>query len=160
MIEQAQEEETHPLLPSGEWEGFYCYNHSPQQYEMAIELVFAEGQVSGSGIDNVASFTWKGQYELKELKIKMTKAYPTHQVFYRGDIDENGIWGTWELEQDFSQVPAHMIAAVKRALAQHLVGGFHIWPKKTAKGAAANASTNEEESEKLKELFMEEFAQN
>ena len=24
-----QQTETHPLLPSGEWEGFYCYNYVP-----------------------------------------------------------------------------------------------------------------------------------
>jgi hypothetical protein len=33
-------EEMHPLLPSGAWEGFYCYRTSSEQHKMQIELNF------------------------------------------------------------------------------------------------------------------------
>ncbi len=48
----------------------------------------------------------------------MTKFYATHTVFYDGQVDENGIWGTWTIGGYFS-------------------GGFHIWPKAEAENEAA-----------------------
>lgn len=60
---------------------------------MVIELNFKNGIVSGSGTDDVAPFTWKGKYDLEPMKIYMTKVYRTHTIEYKGDIDENGIWG-------------------------------------------------------------------
>ena len=40
----------------------------------------------------------------------MTKIYHTHTIDYKGDIDENGIWGIWDNGE--------------------IKGGFHIWPIK------------------------------
>ena len=138
MIRQIQEEETHPLLPSGEWEGFYCYHFSSEQHSMYIELMFSDLVVSGSGVDDIALFTWTGKYDLEKFKIEMTKHYSTHKVWYKGDIDENGIWGIWKTG--------------------FLNGGFHIWPKKSKKETNSNASEEQAESEKLKKLFTEIFA--
>ncbi|MFH7002554.1 hypothetical protein [Flavobacterium bizetiae] len=65
--------ETHHFLPSGEWEGFYCYSNSPHQHKMSIELSFTNSIVSGSGIDDVAPFRWNGSYNLEQFKLKMVK---------------------------------------------------------------------------------------
>ena len=92
--------EAHPLLPSGEWEGFYCYRQNSAQHKMFVELIFSNSSVSGSGIDDVAPFTWTGRYDIEKFKIQMTKHYLTHNVVYEGDIDENGIWGIWEIMYD------------------------------------------------------------
>lgn len=147
-----QQTETHPLLPSGEWEGFYCYNYSPKQHKMSIELFFANAIVSGSGIDDVASFIWKGKYELKEFKINMTKYYSTHKVTYKGDIDENGIWGVWEIVNDYSGIPSFLVDSIKAALKHTLIGGFHIWPKKSNSESNSNVAEEQNESKKLKKI--------
>ena len=107
-------QETHPLFPSGLWEGFYTYYMGPDaaQHWMSFHLDFADGLVSGGGSDDIAGFSWKGTYQKGNLTCNMTKYYPSHNVIYSGYVDENGIWGTWKI--------------------QLLTGGFHIWPK--AKG--------------------------
>ncbi len=153
-----QETETHPLLPSGEWVGFYCYHHNSEQYKMLIELFFSNSVVSGSGVDDVSSFTWTGKYDLENFKIAMTKHYSTHTVEYKGDIDENGIWGIWEINHDFSKVPQHLVPSIKEAFKNDLTGGFHIWPKKSEKALYTNSLEEQMESEKLNELFSEVFA--
>ncbi|GAA3513588.1 hypothetical protein GCM10022393_29230 [Aquimarina addita] len=148
--------ETHAFLPSGEWEGFYCYNNSPAQHKMDIELSFIDGIVSGSGIDDIAPFKWKGDYNLETLKIRMTKTYPTHTIFYKGDIDENGIWGIWDSLADLNKnFNPETIQRIMQAFADKIKGGFHIWPK-TAK-SELRETTNEEEiiaSKKLKEIYI------
>ncbi len=131
--------ETHPFLPSGEWEGFYCYDNTPLQHKMFIELTFKKGKISGSGIDDIDPFTWKGDYSLDTFKIAMIKTYSTHTVNYQGDIDENGIWGMWNFTES----------------SREYRGGFHIWPKKQK--SEENSEALEEkitESKKLKELFV------
>ncbi len=151
--------ETHQFLPSGEWEGFYCYNDTPAQHKMFIELTFKEGKISGSGTDDVAPFTWKGDYDLNSFKIRMMKTYPTHQIYYKGDADENGIWGMWEDLTDLSkQFSPEMIQKLKEVFKDKIRGGFHIWPKK--QGSEENANALEEEiveSKKLKELFVKKL---
>lgn len=122
---------------------------------MEIDLIFSLGTVYGGGVDDVAPFTWKGKYDLENYKLEMTKTYATHQVYYRGDIDENGIWGTWEMMDLFERVPQHMLGSLKQALAHLLRGGFHIWPKKNAKNVhSARVVEEVEESDILKELFV------
>lgn len=105
--------ETHPLFPSGDWEGFYTYDQGPgaERFMMYFSLHFAKNEVSGGGSDNIGPFVWKGIYDTQGLWCKMTKYYATHTVFYDGHVDENGIWGNWEIPPRLS-------------------GGFHLWPKK------------------------------
>ena len=112
--------ETHPLFPSGDWEGFYTYVFGPgaDRHPMAFLLDFQNNQVSGAGGDDVGPFRWRGQYDKEALRCQMTKYYATHTVFYDGQVDENGIWGTWTIGGYFS-------------------GGFHIWPKAEAENEAA-----------------------
>ncbi|WP_299679531.1 hypothetical protein [uncultured Tenacibaculum sp.] len=119
--------ESHKFLPSGEWEGFYCYSHSPAQHKMTINLTFKKGKVSGSGTDDINYFSWKGDYNLEVFTVTMIKNYPSHKVNYKGDVDENGIWGSWNIGSDCS-------------------GGFHIWPKK---------QNSEEDSKALEEKITE-----
>lgn len=150
--------ETHHLLPSGEWEGFYCYSNSQDQHKMSITLYFSNAIVSGSGIDDVNTFTWNGTYDLTTFLIKMIKTYPTHTIVYKGDIDENGIWGIWENpnhnSQDFDGLPQNII----QMLNGFTKGGFHIWPKST-KSEHHKAEKKEavQKSKKLHEIFIENF---
>jgi len=125
---------------------------------MLIELFFSNSIVSGSGVDDVSTFTWTGKYDIEKFKIAMTKHYATHKVMYRGDIDENGIWGTWELVHDYSQLSQKLVDSIKEVFKNDLTGGFHIWPKKSAREMNRNTAEEEKESQKLKEIFLEVFA--
>ncbi len=104
--------ETHPLFPSGAWDGFYTYASGPsaQQNPMPSYFSFQEGQIRGGGGDSVGSFSWNGLYDLEQFTCKITKTYSTHIVSYSGHVDENGIWGKWVINDYCS-------------------GGFHLWPK-------------------------------
>lgn len=115
------DQETHELFPSGEWEGFYTYNYGPsaEQHPMSIYLNFKNNLISGSGGDDVGAFSWEGHYDTKQLSCKLIKSYITHVVLYEGHVDQNGIWGSW-------------------TIGGYMKGGFHIWPK-------SNASNNEKE---------------
>jgi len=152
-----QKEELDPLLPSGDWDGFFCYNHTPQQYKMVTELAFGNNLISGSGSDDVAPFTWLGKYNLENYKISMTKSYSTHKVYYMGHVDENGIWGTWKITLDNFNIPTGLKDMLDVAFKKEHNGGFHIWPKKEKTEVNSNENAQEQESQKLKELFIEVF---
>lgn len=109
MSQAMKTQETHPLFPSGDWEGFYSY-YSGDKHSMQCSFSFCNGILTGSGRDDVGSFRWKGVYNKDILSCTMTKFYSSHTVFYKGEVDENGIWGNWD------------IRGVWR-------GGFHLWPK-------------------------------
>ena len=153
------QDEAHDYLPSGEWEGFYCYGNMPHQHKMEIELSFTKGRISGSGTDDVGGFIWKGSYTLDSFEVTMNKHYATHEIFYKGDVDENGIWGTWEnvqaLEGLDKQFSSATMAKIRQTFANKITGGFHIWPKKAKSDAAQNEAAME--SEILKKLFHEIF---
>lgn len=152
--------ENHKFLPSGPWEGFYCYNDSPAQHKMSIHLKFADNQVFGSGLDDVDSFIWRGKYNLNDLKVNMTKIYPTHNILYNGDIDENGIWGIWNNGEDLSKLgfSPEVITAIKSAFADKLNGGFHIWPVRKIEESEENVEEEElVKSLKLEEIYIEHF---
>ena len=125
--------EKHHLFPSGEWEGFYTYSWSPQRHKMAFQLHFEGGQVTGSGVDDIAPFHWEGVYNTERMKCDMTKFYPAHAVFYDGHVDENGIWGTWNIRPMWR-------------------GGFHIWPK-----SAGESNEEEEEEVSAREVSVATF---
>ncbi len=104
--------EQHPLFPSGDWTGFYTYASGPTavKHPMDCRLQFIDGRVSGEGVDDVAAFRWTGTYDTALLTCKLVKQYlGRHAVSYDGQVDENGIWGNWHLE--------------------NFTGGFHIKPR-------------------------------
>ncbi len=135
-LKAGKELETHPLFPSGEWEGFYTYAFGPDahRHSMSFALTFKNGRVSGNGIDDLSRFTWHGSYDTEQLRCWMQKHYPTHTVFYDGYVDEKGIWGTWEIPP-FDR------------------GGFHIWPKGVSEALTLEDKETIPESVKFPELL-------
>ena len=76
---------------------------------MDLSLTFANGDISGDGIDVVGRFVISGHYDGTGGECYWTKTYiGAHDVGYRGFREGKGIWGLWELT--FGS------------------GGFHIWP--------------------------------
>lgn len=138
--------ESHPFLPSGEWEGFYCYHNNMQQHKMATNLRFINSSITGSGTDDVAPFSWSGTYDMKTFKLSTRKVYSTHQFIYKGDIDENGIWGIWESAPASNDNP--------RLFTFKMTGGFHIWPKQLGSESNQNAIEEKSSSEILEEIFL------
>ncbi len=134
-IQAGEKLETHPLLPSGEWEGFYTYEFGPQadRHMMSFTLTFKNRTVSGSGLDDVDYFTWRGHYDTDKLRCSLRKTYPTYTVLYAGYVDQNGIWGTWEIPL-FSQ------------------GGFHLWPKGLSENISLQDRADVPEFFKIPEL--------
>ncbi|TDP01355.1 hypothetical protein [Flavobacterium sp. 245] len=153
---KSKDNETHHFLPSGEWEGFYCYSNSPQQHKMSIELVFSNLVVKGSGVDDVAPFRWNGTYNLENFKIKMIKTYSTHTINYKGDIDENGIWGTWDQPADVSDLEGFAPHVIEKLL-EYARGGFHIWPKASKSESKEEIREEVKESKKLKEFYIQKI---
>lgn len=150
--------ETHEFLPSGEWEGFYCYNNSPLQHKMSVQLRFSNNRITGSGVDDIEPFTWSGNYDLDDFKSTKTKIYSKHKILYKGDIDENGIWGIWENAEDFSGIAPEFVEMAKRLLKDKIKGGFHIWPKKGKKATESIKNEEKEKSTVLEEIFIEYFS--
>jgi hypothetical protein len=130
--------ETHHLFPSGEWEGFYTYRYGPSasRHPMSFFLNFSKHIVTGSGADSVGTFSWNGRYDTAQLTCKMTKSYHgAHTVDYDGNVDENGIWGTWDI--------------------RGFKGGFHIWPKKQNESSeTAEVESKEKAKNKKKTLVV------
>lgn len=94
---------------------------------MNLHLDFANGRMTGDGIDDVGRFLVQGRYDAAALECSWTKTYPgSHDVFYRGFREGKGIWGTWEIH-----------AACR--------GGFHIWPRGSGEG-----EENQEENREQK----------
>jgi len=103
------------LFPSGPWVGFYNYQPG-DRHRMDLDLIFANGSLSGEGNDDVGRFLIKGRYDQSNCECRWTKSYiGAHQVFYRGFREGKGIWGTWEI-----------------SLLAH--GGFKIWPRTAGEG--------------------------
>lgn len=117
--------ETHPRFPSGDWKGFYTYstNGGGHQHRKQCVLHFSGGTVTGHGTDDIGAFSWQGVYDTEALTCSLTKAYATHSVAYRGQVDENGIWGTWSMFMSS--------------------GGFHLWPVSEEEEEEAVAETEE-----------------
>jgi hypothetical protein len=103
------------LFPSGPWTGFYNY-YPGDRHRMDLTLTFANGAMSGDGVDDVGRFLVKGRYDAASRECYWTKSYVgAHDVFYRGFREGKGIWGTWEI-------------------GIHFHGGFHIWPLGAGEG--------------------------
>lgn len=96
-------------LPAGPWTGCYNYGDGTGGHRMDLVLSFANGIMSGDGIDDVGPFLISGHYDGTGGECHWTKSYiGAHDVFYRGFHEGKGIWGLWELPW--------------------FTGGFHIWP--------------------------------
>jgi hypothetical protein len=88
---------------------------------MQLDLTFANGSISGDGLDDVGRFLIKGRFDAASLECYWTKTYiGAHDVFYRGFREGKEIWGTWEIWSIYH-------------------GGFKIYPR--------NAGEGEQESE-------------
>lgn len=128
-ISPDQQNEQHPMLPSGYWTGFYVHSHSAERHEMMIMLDFMSGIISGDGQDDVAAFTFDGTYDLTSMTCKFLKHYRTHSIDYRGNIDENGIWGKWyHVHNANGKVTKEQFDMYKQMMPDLFSGGFHIWP--------------------------------
>ncbi len=94
---------------------------------MQLHLTFANGSMSGNGMDDIGRFLIRGRYDAANRECYWTKTYiGGHDVFYRGFREGKGIWGTWEI-----QVFGH--------------GGFHIWPRQAGEGAEETEQAELEE---------------
>ena len=103
--------ETDPRFPSGPWTGFWMQRGWGKQ-RMSLSLAFSNGVVTGVGMDVVGRFEFRGNYDLKSGRVRMTKQYVgAHRVEYDGANQDDGlwIWGIWS-------VFSHR-------------GGFHLWPE-------------------------------
>jgi hypothetical protein len=94
---------------SGDWIGYYCYGSSQARHTMELNLCFQGGSLSGRGIDDVGQFSISGTRSGGDCS--WTKSYARHSVEYVGIIEENRIWGTWNIDGGGS-------------------GGFMLWPRK------------------------------
>ncbi|MEI6782753.1 MAG: hypothetical protein WCQ21_17735 [Verrucomicrobiota bacterium] len=114
------------LFPSGPWRGFYNYRPG-DRHRMELQLTFADGNMTGDGVDDIGRFRIKGRYEAPTRECYWTKTYLGAQdVFYRGFREGKGIWGTWEISIRFH-------------------GGFHIWPRRAGEGEAEAETAAAEE---------------
>jgi hypothetical protein len=112
---------------SGPWTGFYNYGSGTRKHRMDLSLTFSNGRISGLGSDDVERFLIAGRYEAGG-ECHWTKTYVgSHDVFYRGFREGNGIWGTWELS--------------------FMCGGFHIWPRGEEEGAQESEAWEEPQSD-------------
>jgi hypothetical protein len=83
---------------------------------MDLQLTFANGNMTGDGMDDIGRFLIKGRYDTANRECYWTKSYlGAHDVSYRGFREGKGIWGTWEI-----------------TIRDH--GGFHIWPRQAGEG--------------------------
>ncbi len=111
------------LFPSGPWTGFYNYTGPEDRHRMDLHLDFANGRMTGDGMDNIGHFLIQGSYDPATRDCAWVKSYSaSHIVNYRGFRDGVGIWGAWE------------IPPLSR-------GGFHIWPRKVGEGEQAELTT-------------------
>jgi hypothetical protein len=125
------------LFPSGPWTGFYNYRPG-HRHRMDLQLTFANGNMTGDGVDDVGRFLINGHYDSTSCECYWTKTYlGAHDVFYRGFREGKGIWGTWEI-----RIQDH--------------GGFHIWPRQAGEGEAEAESAAS--AEPVDAIAMQEIA--
>lgn len=88
------------MYPSGKWEGFWVQEYYGRQPMREFELRFADGNVTGGGVDMVGRFTFSGAYDVTTGRVLLVKQYVgKHAVQYAGDPDGEGcIAGTWVIE--------------------------------------------------------------
>jgi hypothetical protein len=103
-------------FPSGPWVGFYNYSDDRRKHRMDLMLDFGNRTITGDGNDDVGAFVIRGFFDTNSRECYWTKSYVgAHDVFYRGFREGKGIWGTWEISDEYH-------------------GGFHIWPRSQGEG--------------------------
>ena len=60
------------LFPSGPWTGFYNYRPG-DRHRMDLQLTFANGNMSGDGVDDIGRFLIKGRYDAANRECYWTK---------------------------------------------------------------------------------------
>src|SRR5262249_37543537 len=116
------------MFPSGPWVGFYNYRRRLNgRHRIDMQLTFANGILTGEGVDDVRRFVIRGRYNPNNRESYWTKSYiGAHNVFYRGFCEGKGIWGTWDI-------------------GPHWRGGFHIWPRNAGEGEEQTVAAKSEE---------------
>ena len=103
--------ETDPRFPSGPWVGFFLQKEHPGKHWMKLDLVFADGKVSGFGKDWIGLFQLVGNYRVIDGRCELYKQYlGKHIVLYSGFNEGRGIFGGWKIVDGGN-------------------GGFYIWPE-------------------------------
>lgn len=92
------------MYPSGRWEGFWVQAEWGRQAMTPFTLNFADGTVTGSGLDVIGRFTFSGTYDGATGEVRMVKHYiGKHRVLYVGRPDgEGSIQGTWSIGPDWT----------------------------------------------------------
>lgn len=104
---------------------------------MSLELRFAKGRVSGTGVDCIGDFGLAGSYNLADGRVSILKHYAgAHNVEYDGRNENDGqwIWGLWTI-RNFDR------------------GGFHLWP--AGESDPTKRSLKREEPEPGRRLKLE-----
>jgi len=91
---------------SGDYTGYYAYDHESSHYEMKVSFVFGDdGEISGYGQDNINAFTFMGTMNLETKAVQLTKSYPSHTVEYAGNLslDNNMVTmsGNWYINAHY-----------------------------------------------------------
>jgi hypothetical protein len=105
------------IFLSGEWVGFYTYQTKPAQLPMHLTLLFDQGAVTGSGLDNPGAFLIEGRYDEFTQRAALEKRYlGKHTVKYEGQLENGDLVGTWCLSQ------------MKEGRSVTMEGKFRLWP--------------------------------
>jgi len=121
--------EIYPMFPSGEWEGFYLYGQENEKHMMVFSLNFKDDTIEGSGHDDIGFFNWGGSYDVINKTCSMVKIYPNYTIEYDGNVNENGITGSWKSEIDLSNYSSEVVSKIQDAIKNKIIGSFNIWPK-------------------------------
>lgn len=88
----------HGMYPNGVWHGHWEQPGLGRQPMNPINLYFAEGKVTGNGLDLIGPFDFTGTYD-HQGGVKLIKQYVgRHRVAYVGRWDGEGmIDGVWHI---------------------------------------------------------------
>lgn len=91
------------MYTSGQWHGWWEQAAFGRQAMTEFALHFADGQVTGGGVDLIGRFTVGGRYEANG-DVRFVKRYVgKHDVIYEGRHDGEGtILGTWSIPPAWS----------------------------------------------------------
>jgi hypothetical protein len=90
------------MYPSGRWRGHWEQACWGRQAMRELALHFAEGRVSGKGVDVIGPFTFAGEYDDRGNVVLVKQYVGRHQVLYRGRYDGEGtIHGQWTIGEDW-----------------------------------------------------------